>query len=170
LPCEALVYNPLLGHPGIQSCKWTGIDRASHISILDQVGADPQQLRRLCRGELSLKTVVMLAVEMLDRIEFAHSRGVILRDIKPEIFAMGIGENSHIVCVSDFGLAKLYVDPSTGTHMPFREGRVELGTPRYASYNVHFGRAEQGRRDDLEALGDVHATVRGPIHSLRNLI
>ncbi|KAG2121989.1 hypothetical protein BD769DRAFT_1671065 [Suillus cothurnatus] len=36
LPCEALVYNPLRGHPGIQSCKWTGIDRASHISILDQ--------------------------------------------------------------------------------------------------------------------------------------
>ncbi|KAG2088306.1 hypothetical protein BD769DRAFT_1396294 [Suillus cothurnatus] len=64
LPCEALVYNPLRGHPGIQSCKWTGIDRASHILILDQVGADPQQLRRLCRGELSLKTVVMLAAEI----------------------------------------------------------------------------------------------------------
>ncbi|KAG1841823.1 hypothetical protein DFJ58DRAFT_807718 [Suillus subalutaceus] len=85
-----------------------GIDRGSHILILDQVGANLQQLRRLCRGELSLKTVVMLAIEMLDRIEFVHSRGVILRDIKPENFAMGVGENSHVVYLFDFGLAKLY--------------------------------------------------------------
>ncbi|KAG1849705.1 hypothetical protein DFJ58DRAFT_794829 [Suillus subalutaceus] len=121
---------------GYRQCKWSGIDRGSHILILDQVGA-----------KLSLKTVVMLAIEMLDRIEFVHSRGVILRDIKPENFAMGVGENSHVVYLFDFGLAKL-------SHIPFREGRVGLGTPRYASYNVHFGR-EQGRRDDLEALGNV---------------
>jgi casein kinase 1 len=154
LPYEALVYDLLRGHPGIPSCKWSGIDRGSHILILDQVGANLQQLRRLCRGELSLKTVVMLAVEMLDRIEFVHSRGIILRDIKPENFAMGIGEKSHIVYLFDFGLAKLYVDPSTGAHIPYREGRTALGTMRYSSYNVHFGR-EQARRDDLEALGNV---------------
>ncbi|KAG1748029.1 kinase-like protein [Suillus occidentalis] len=154
LPYETLVYNLLRGHPGIPSCKWSGIDRGSHILILDQVGANLQQLRRFCRGEFSLKTVAMLAVEMLDRIEFVHSRGVILRDIKPENFAMGIGEKSDMVYLFDFGLAELYVDPSTGTHILFREGRVGLGTPRYASYNVHFGR-EQGRRDDIEALGNV---------------
>ncbi|KAG2071500.1 kinase-like protein [Suillus decipiens] len=154
LPYEAVVYDLLRGHPGIPTCKWSGINRGSHVLILDQVGANLQQLRRFCRGELSLKTVVMLAVEMLDRIEFVHSRGVILRDIKPENFAMGVGENSRVVYLFDFGLAKLYVDPYTGTHIPFREGRIGLGTPRYASYNVHFGR-EQGRRDDLEALGNV---------------
>jgi serine/threonine protein kinase len=103
------------------------------------------------------KTVVKLAIEMvgvlitcavvgtdlcvpyqLDRIEFVHSRGLVLRDIKPENFVMGIGEKSDMVYLFDFGLAKLYVDPSTGIHILFREGRVGLGTPRYASYNVHF--------------------------------
>jgi hypothetical protein len=39
----------------------------------------------------------------------------------------------------DMGLAKLYLDPSTGEHMPFREGRGGVGTPRYISHNVHFG-------------------------------
>ncbi|KAG0707894.1 kinase-like domain-containing protein [Suillus ampliporus] len=154
LPYEALVYILLRGYPGIPSCKWNGMKGGAHFLILDKVGTNLEQLRRVCRGELSLKTVVMLAVEMLDRIEFAHSRGVVLRDIKPEIFAMGVGEKSDIVYLFDFGLAKLYIDPSTGAHIPFREGRVGLGTPRYASYNVHFGR-EQGRRDDLEALGNV---------------
>ncbi|KAG2034635.1 kinase-like domain-containing protein [Suillus americanus] len=156
LPYEVLVYGLLRGHPGIPSCKWSGTKGGAHFLVLDQVGANLEQLRRVCRGELSLKTVVMLAVEMLDRIEFVHSRGLVLRDIKPDNFAMGVGEKSDIVYLLDFGLAKLYVDPSTGTHIPFREGRVGLGTPRYASYNVHFGRgAEQGRRDDLEGLGNV---------------
>ncbi|KAG1717675.1 hypothetical protein EDB19DRAFT_1183752 [Suillus lakei] len=154
LPYEALVYDMLRGYPGIPSCKWSGMKGGAHFLVLDRVGANLEQLRRVCRGELSLKTVVILAVEMLDRIEFVHSRGLVLRDIKPENFAMGAGGKSDIVYLFDFGLAKLYVDPSTGTHIPFREGRVGLGTPRYASYNVHFGR-EQGRRDDLEALGNV---------------
>ncbi|KAG1779415.1 kinase-like domain-containing protein [Suillus placidus] len=156
MPCavryEALVYSLLRGHPGIPSCKWSGLDRGSHILILEQLGANLEQLRRLSRGELPWKTVVMLGVQMFNRIEFAHSRGVVLRDIKPENFAMGVGEKSHIVYLFDFGLAKLYVDPSTGAHIPYREGRVALGTMHYSSYNVHFGR---GRRDDLEALGNV---------------
>ncbi|KAG2353927.1 kinase-like domain-containing protein [Suillus spraguei] len=63
-------------------------------------------------------------------------------------------KKSHTVYLFDFGLAKLYVDPSTGKHIPYREGRVALGTMPYSSYNVHFGR-EQGWRDDLEALGNV---------------
>ncbi|KAG1868454.1 kinase-like domain-containing protein [Suillus subluteus] len=158
MPCvvryEAMVYSLLRGHPGIPSCKWSGLDRGSHVLILEQLGANLEQLRRLSRGELPWKTVVMLGVQMFNRIEFAHSRGVVLRDIKPEIFAMGIGEKSHIVYLFDFGLAKLYVDPSTGAHMPYREGRIALGTMRYSSYNVHYGR-EQGRRDDLQALGNV---------------
>jgi casein kinase 1 len=159
LPYETLVYGLLHGYPGIPSCKWSGMKGGAHFLVLDRVGANLEQLRRACRGELSLKTVVKLAIEMvgvlitcaavgtdlcapyqLDRIEFVHSRGLVLRDIKPENFAMGVGEKSDMVYLFDFGLAKLYVDPSTGTHIPFREGRVGLGTPRYASYNVHFGR------------------------------
>ncbi|KAG1815098.1 uncharacterized protein BJ212DRAFT_1481628 [Suillus subaureus] len=43
--------------------------------------------------------------------------GVFLRDVQPEKIAMGVWENSHIVYYfMDFGLAKLYADPSTGTH------------------------------------------------------
>jgi casein kinase 1 len=158
MPCvvryEALVYSLLRGHPGIPSCKWSGLDRGSYVLILEQLGANLEELRRLSRGKLPWKTVVMLGVQMLNRVEFAHSRGVILRDIKPENFAMGVGEKSRIVYLFDFGLAKLYVDPSTGVHIPYREGREVLGTMPYSSYNVHFGR-EQGRRDDLEALGNV---------------
>ncbi|KAG1738732.1 kinase-like domain-containing protein [Suillus lakei] len=118
--CVTKVYSLLRGHPGIPSSKWSGLDRGS--------------------GELPWKTVVMIGVQMFNRVEFAHSRGVVLLDIKPEIFAMGIGEKSHIVYLFDFGLAKLYVDPSTGTHIPYLAN--ERG-------------AEQKRQDDLGALSNV---------------
>ncbi|KAG0699226.1 kinase-like domain-containing protein [Suillus ampliporus] len=154
LPYEALVYSLLRGYPGIPSCKWSGMQGGAHFMVLDEVGANLEGLRRVCRGKFSLKTVAMLAVQMLDRIEFVHSRGVVMRDIKPQNFAMGLGENFNTVYLFDLGLAKLYLDPSTGIHIRFREGRAAVGTPRYASYNEHFGR-EQGRRDDLEALGNV---------------
>ncbi|KAG2064035.1 kinase-like protein [Suillus decipiens] len=128
------------GHPGIPSCKWSGLEQGSYILVLERLGANLEQLRKLSRGKLPWKTVVMLGVQMLNRVEFAHSRGVILRDIKPENFAMGVGEKYRIVYLFDFSLAKLYVDPSTGKHIPYREGRVALGTMPYSSYNVHFGR------------------------------
>ncbi|KAH7907916.1 kinase-like domain-containing protein [Hygrophoropsis aurantiaca] len=153
LPYEAQVYRLLRGHTGLPLLRWYGMDGGAHVLILDKLGVNLQQLRRLCRGTLSLRSVCALALQMLDRVEFVHSRGVIIRDIKPENFAMGVGARVNAVHLFDLGLAKLFVDPCTGRHIPPREGRVELGTPRYASYNVHFGR-EQSRRDDLEALGN----------------
>lgn len=72
-------------------------------------------------------------------IEEVHARGIIIRDIKPENFAMGFIEEYKYLYLLDMGLSKLYLDPTTGTHMPYREGRGGIGTPRYASHNVHFG-------------------------------
>ncbi|OBZ79480.1 Casein kinase I [Grifola frondosa] len=154
LPYEYAIYEHLRENQGIPRVHWFGMYGGAHVLVLDKLGANLQQVRRLCRGQLTLKTILMLAEQMLTRVEFVHSRGVILRDIKPENFAMGLGRHCNVVHLFDFGLAKLFVDPLTEVHIPFREGLVGLGTPRYTSANVHFGR-EQGRRDDIEALGFV---------------
>ncbi|KAF8514358.1 putative casein kinase [Hysterangium stoloniferum] len=153
VPYEAQVYKVLGRHPGFPCLRWAGTQGETHALIMDPVGPTLEHLRRLCRGKLTHKTVTMLALQMLERVEFVHSRGIIVRDIKAENFSMGNKCLAHMVQMFDFGHAKLYLNPSTGEHIPYREGRALVGTPRFCSYNAHFGR-EASRRDDIEALGN----------------
>ena len=101
-----------------------------------------------------MKTVLMLADQMISRIEWVHNKNFIHRDIKPDNFLMGIGRHCNKVFMVDFGLAKKYRDSRTRQHIPYREDKNLTGTARYASVNAHMG-IEQSRRDDMESLGYV---------------
>jgi len=101
-----------------------------------------------------MKTVLMLADQMIGRIEYVHNKNFIHRDIKPDNFLMGIGRHCNKLFLIDFGLAKKYRDNRTRQHIPYREDKNLTGTARYASINAHLG-IEQSRRDDMESLGYV---------------
>lgn len=139
---------------GIPKVRWFGQEGDFNVMTIDLLGPSLEDLFNFCHRRFSLKTVLMLADQMIQRIEYVHSRSFLHRDIKPDNFLMGLGKEANIVYIIDFGLAKKYRDHKTHVHIPYRENKNLTGTARYASINTHLG-IEQCRRDDLESLGFV---------------
>ncbi|XP_051116120.1 uncharacterized protein LOC127241229 [Andrographis paniculata] len=151
---ESKLYKLLHGGNGIPNVRWFGAEGDYNVLVMDLLGPSLEDLFNVCGRKLSLKTVLMLADQMISRIEFIHSRSFLHRDIKPDNFLMGLERRTNQVYAIDFGLAKKYRDSRTHQHIRYRENKNLTGTARYASMNTHLG-IEQSRRDDLESLGFV---------------
>lgn len=149
---ETKIYRTLHGVVGIPGVRWFGTEGDYNVMVMDLMGKSLEELFNYCGRKFHLKTVLMIADQILNRIEVVHTKCYIHRDIKPDNFLVGVGLRRHMIFMIDFGLAKLFRDPRTHRHIAYREGKSLTGTARYASINTHLG-VEQSRRDDLESIG-----------------
>jgi len=154
LQYESRLYKLLEGGVGVPHIQWFGVEGDYNVMVMELLGPSLEDLFNFCSRKFTVKTVLLLADQLISRIEYVHSKSFLHRDIKPDNFMMGLAKRGNQVFIIDFGLAKKYRDPRTHTHIPYRENKNLTGTARYASINTHLG-IEQSRRDDLESLGYV---------------
>lgn len=113
--------------------------------------------------KFSIKTVLLIGMQLVPTLERIHIKGVIHRDLKPENIMFGKDGEIGKIYLVDYGISKIYRD-SNNKHMyfkrienylklyrSFKENKPFIGTTRYASLAAHKG-YELGRKDDLESM------------------
>jgi len=128
-----------------------GHNQSYYALVMQFLGKDLGHYIKTFR-KLSLKTVLMVADQVLEILENIHKKGILHKDLKPENIMMGFygdKESRNVVYLIDFGIANTYekkIKPSMMQNF--------VGTTRFASINAH-RYIEGSPRDDLESFGYV---------------
>lgn len=139
---EADFLHLLTGGIGIPQLYWHGEADSYYAMVFELLGPSLEDLFNFCGRRFSLKTVLMLANQILRRIEFVHSKGLIHGDIQPGNLLMGVGRSGNTVYLSDFGIAFSAYDNRTTSYATYRERQGSgshrlIGNPPFASLMGH---------------------------------
>ena len=145
-------YLNYLKSPGIPIIKKIGYYENNIISIQPILGPTLSQLFNKYYGCFKIKDITMIAIQILERIKYIHSKNIIYCDVSPNNFALGNGRLQNIIYMTNFNSAKRYRDKNTLEHVKFKVTNNFIGNYIFSSINALRG-VEISRRDDLESLG-----------------
>ncbi|QRW07092.1 Tyrosine kinase domain protein [Ceratobasidium sp. AG-Ba] len=107
--------------------------------VLDLLGPSLEDLFNFCNRKFSLKTVLLLADQLIPGTEYNHLRNSIHHNIKLDKYLMGNGWRGNQVNVVDFGLARTYCNPKTHDRISYRENKNLTRPVRYNLVATHLG-------------------------------
>lgn len=119
---EHKIYKQLEGGIGVPVIYNYGQYKGSRYLVMELIGPSLDKFFNLCDKKLNLETTIYLGLQMIDRLEYVHTKGIIHRDIKPNNFLFGkfkktMDTNDRTVYIIDFGLSAPYLEQVTENNM-----------------------------------------------------
>ncbi|VDM78004.1 unnamed protein product [Strongylus vulgaris] len=163
LKLDVLVLMSVKGAVGFPLFIAAGRTSTYRYCVMQLVGPDLGKLRRsLIDKRFSLPTALRVLQQTLRRLEVLHDAGWLCRDVKAPNFAIGLGTESGVIYMLDFGFARRYKE-ANGEIIPPREAAALLGTFQYTPLASHYHK-DQAPKDDLESWFYMAAELlKGPL-------
>ena len=147
LKTEAKIYQYLGKQVGFSQLKWFGTNDKYNYLVVDLLGHS--LTHSLTHTEpINCITAIELGIQIIDRIETLHTKSLLHRDIKPDNFLFGLGNETNKLFLIDFGFCKRY--EYHGKHIQQKTISSIVGSLNFVSLNIHNG-LEPSRRDDVES-------------------
>lgn len=135
-----------LRHPHIVPLYDSGSAGEYLFYVMPLVDGESLRARLDREKQLPIDEALQIAREVADALSYAHTHGVVHRDVKPENVLL---ESGHAV-VTDFGIARAVA----GTHgQTLTQAGMAIGTPAYMSPEQAAGERDLDGRSDVYALG-----------------
>lgn len=144
---EITIYNILGINNYVPKMIWYGTFENYNVLVMEKMGLSLEKIFINSNKTFSKKSIFFLTIELINILEFLHSKGIIHRDIKPANFV--INPKTKRLSILDFGLSKKYI--VDGNHISLKQNKSLVGTLRYSSIRNHKG-YEQSRRDEIESI------------------
>jgi len=134
-----------LSHPHIVSVHDVGVLEGFHYIAMELVDGNSVQSKIKDKGPYSEKDALEIARQIAEALKYAHNRGILHRDIKPDNFLI----DSHgRVRLADLGLARV-TNPDSSKEADLTQDGTALGTPHYMS-------PEQCKGEPVDARSDIY--------------
>jgi serine/threonine protein kinase len=122
---EHKIYENLKGGIGIPKMIHFGhakelLHPYGNVLVMQLLGRTLDLLFEDCKNKFTLKTVLMLADQMIETIEFIHSKNYIHYDLNPRNIMMGIGNDKNRLFIGDYGISKKITN-NNGKHITYRQ-------------------------------------------------
>lgn len=132
-----------LSHPNVVGVHDAGVVDGFHYIAMEYVDGTTVHKRTKDKGHFSEKEVLEIGEQVAEALKYAHSRGILHRDIKPDNFLM---DTSGRVRLADLGLARF----QNKNDAELTQDGEAMGTPHYMS-------PEQCRGTDVDARSDLYS-------------
>jgi serine/threonine-protein kinase len=140
-----------LSHPNIVPIY--SVDERDGLVYFVMAFVDGENLaaRLHSEGRLNATESRRILKEVAEALAYAHERGVVHRDIKPDNILLCADDEGRVM-VTDFGIARAV---SEGSDSRLTATGMAIGTPAYMSPEQSMGERDIDGRSDLYALGVV---------------